>query len=793
MSNGAPTNTPKTPDPERLKKLLEKAGIKPVSYEQYAHPDFYTSLGMNGDAPQKDGKTSVLVIETLKEPGFPDIDRHGEYAATIANAYADRLSGKNISVIFAPTEAQMLGNMTLEEWDARQEAEKEGLPLPPIASNQSENIAKKRAVFANTDVVSISQGGNDRNMTYEGPQTKRAKNAWQGVNSIIAIAAGNNGGEEGKELSELLHDYRNYRMLPQDSTAINHFAHYSILVGAAAQGKNETPQLAEYSTHNGVTFVATPPAGDGKGNDTRYKFINTEVLEEYIQKSKESHYIPSHDIAQRVVAVKETREYTNIDGGYQNLGYLPKMLDRAAKELHELQPEGEKENETEIRARHQTGMEEYLFKMVKKEVAEEYQKDTEEKPTYITLPNNVPDDALLKKAVNQAVRTGSLESLKLDEWTHLAVDAAIDLHAEEYITNSKNDDNRIPGSFGHEVETWLVQKREKELREEYAKEIDTKGYSKNLSGTSFAAPIVAGQIAALKEKHPEAMNEDVLWALAATAKPVYEIEGGRQPALHYQENAAGLAYNDTHAGFGMTDFKAADALLQNTPTPPVATKEVESDGAYMSDNRVDGREYTVNIPESINATKVTLELQFHDVTDQKMKLQNGAGEVILVSPTGDEVMLGYLANKRYSAVSSNLFLNTDAKGDWKIRVPNGEFLDNAKITVQGIEPDARLARRPPEREPLRETDDINRMAEIYKPTQGAKSKYELSQEKREKEEAEKKEKEQTTPEMKAPDLEEAIKKAQNRTPASNASPLLNYDLAAPQTPPPSGANTTRSR
>ncbi|MGE0755279.1 MAG: hypothetical protein AB7L92_09000, partial [Alphaproteobacteria bacterium] len=54
------------------------------------------------------------------------------------------------------------------------------------------------------------------------------------------------------------------------------------------------------------------------------------------------------------------------------------------------------------------------------------------------------------------------------------------------------------------------------------------------------------------------------------------------------------------------------------------------------------------------------------------------------------------------------------KGQWQIVIPSGEFVDKARITVQGLEPDdVRMNRRPPQREPLRKGNDINRMTEMY--------------------------------------------------------------------------------
>lgn len=693
-------------DPDKLKQALKDAGIKTLEYTPYQHPRFAEQLGFKDKEPTEPSKVSVLVLEPEKSPVSEiDAERHGEYAAAITNAVADHLSGRNIEVIMADDYPEILGFESNEEFNTN--VGKMPSERPPLKSNLPENIAHKREVFASTDVVSVSYTTNDPDLAFGGEHTKIAKDAWQGIDTVIALSAGNEGDE-----SEIPHEYRtheNFRVLPQDMSSISQFAHYSFSVGAVTKDAQGEYVLTKYSSFNDPTFLAAPPDKNTEGMNVKYKFYDASKIDAVIKESAEMGISPNEQdaIVSRIKGPAKN-EYDSID----NISYIPGILDRSANEIHALQIDGKKEDVAVIRKRHADNLETYMLAEIRKELHESYEK--EKSSGFTDLPRELPSDDQLKSAVKNIIEKGSMDGAKLDVWSENKLDVHLPFIVGKYITPSIDSAEDIPATVGSEIRKAQLDQKLVESRKEFDKRIDAEGYSSNLRGTSFSAPVVAGQIAALKELHPKATNDDILWAMASTAKPVYTIEGIKDMVLSYHESASGLRYNDTHAGFGMTDFKAANDLLGKMNMPPAKTKEVVAESTRMIDNREEGREYTVNVPDGINTTKATVELQFSSHKDTSFDDKDGKGEVVLVSPKGDQILLNYTMHDRYAVASTNAFLNTQGEGTWRIRIPAAESLDNVRITLQGLEPDdVRMNRRPPEREPLREINNTSRMTQMY--------------------------------------------------------------------------------
>ncbi|MGE0754035.1 MAG: hypothetical protein AB7L92_02620, partial [Alphaproteobacteria bacterium] len=347
---GIPSQNPQDQqDPEKLKQALKDAEVPVRDYEQFQHPQFNEALGFSKPAPTEPGKISVMVIEPSENVIIPKTVRHGEYAAALVNSTADHLSGRNIDVVYADTNPQISGFETPEETKNNFGVVK--ADKVPNSSLDPDVIAKRRAIYAQADVASVSYGTHDDELAYDNGHTRQVKDAWQGINTAISIAAGNDADESG-----LPHEYRsfnNYRVLPQDRSGLEHFAHYSMRVGAVEKNdKTGVYNIASYSSFNNPTFLAPTPTHNEAGVDVRYKFYDPERQTQSI--TEEAKKFPDDELIEKKVNAvigDAGSDPGNIDFA-DGIVHLPAILNRAAEQMQALQPEGEKTDLAELRAQH---------------------------------------------------------------------------------------------------------------------------------------------------------------------------------------------------------------------------------------------------------------------------------------------------------------------------------------------------------------------------------------------------------------------------------------------------------
>jgi subtilisin family serine protease len=215
-------------------------------------------------------------------------------------------------------------------------------------------------------------------------------------------------------------------------------------------------------------------------------------------------------------------------------------------------------------------------------------------------------------------------------------------------------------------------------------------YTATMTGTSSAAPMVAGVVALMLEANPNLTYRDVAHILAVTARKVDPTFAGVNATLvgarrtleaGWVTNAAGYSFSNRY-GFGAVDAGAAVAMArtfsgylparQFVQTTPVVESTAQSITAA-------GREATFQVSNSVTKTErafvivnITNRTYLNSENDEKSSAT--CTQIELVSPAGTRSILLNAANgfSNYRLenvlLSSNAFYGENPNGTWRLQV-----------------------------------------------------------------------------------------------------------------------------
>jgi len=236
------------------------------------------------------------------------------------------------------------------------------------------------------------------------------------------------------------------------------------------------------------------------------------------------------------------------------------------------------------------------------------------------------------------------------------------------------------------------------------------------AGTSYAAPIVTGAIAVLKEVNPSLSWRDFKHILASTASridvnasqdnhPNSENLTGHKYQQEWIQNNAGYFFHPWY-GFGLLDLTAAVMMAQN---PNFNLYELKS-----TDNFLDEPSYTSNsnlnlsIPNNSLGTSNTINVDSHDlviehvlITVDVTHLSPSDIGIELYSPEGTMTKVmninSHIAGTNLDSVKFglNAFYGERSQGDWTIKIVDGKAgvngtLNNWSISILGNKGDPSL-------------------------------------------------------------------------------------------------------
>lgn len=201
-------------------------------------------------------------------------------------------------------------------------------------------------------------------------------------------------------------------------------------------------------------------------------------------------------------------------------------------------------------------------------------------------------------------------------------------------------------------------------------------YTRNFSGTSASAPMVAGVAALVLEANPNLGWRDVRAVLAKSAS--------KNDASHvdWVRNGAGLFVNHSY-GFGVVDAVAAIELAkqwQNYPVEKVleVSKEVNQ---HIPDNDSSGIQSTITTGEdmTIEFVEVYVDASAHErLGDLEITLRSPAGSISRLAEYHHEAFAGYFRYKNWR-FGSMRHLEESGKGDWILEVKDRQGGKSANL------------------------------------------------------------------------------------------------------------------
>jgi subtilisin-like proprotein convertase family protein len=237
-------------------------------------------------------------------------------------------------------------------------------------------------------------------------------------------------------------------------------------------------------------------------------------------------------------------------------------------------------------------------------------------------------------------------------------------------------------------------------------------YFSNIDGTSFAAPVVTGVVALMKEANPDLNWRAVKHILASTARIVDEDFSQPDhpitpllnlPGHDYQqewvENAAGFPFHPWY-GFGLVDATEAVNMARTYDMSEVPegkiTNDINGDFIYASGNvnlpipdySSVGAESTIDVTNHnllIEHVQVKVNIEHAFVQDLGIELISPAGTAHRLMNINSGITGSNLEDVYFGA---NGFFGERTKGEWTIRVVDGFIteagtLQNWSITFFG--------------------------------------------------------------------------------------------------------------
>lgn len=225
--------------------------------------------------------------------------------------------------------------------------------------------------------------------------------------------------------------------------------------------------------------------------------------------------------------------------------------------------------------------------------------------------------------------------------------------------------------------------------------------TEDAQGTSFAAPIVAGAIAVIKDACIGCKRRDIKHALAKTARKIhanvgnYSHPGGANLTGHVYEqgwitNAAGFNFHNWY-GFGQLDVTAAIQYIKNSPQNLYKEKytEIPGGGSFYSSGTVSlsipdasatGRTSTINVNRHklwIEHVQVRVNITHPSPKDLGIELTSPSGTVSKLMNINSNIVGSNMIDV---TLGSNAFYGENSLGNWTIKVIDGASGSTGTIT-----------------------------------------------------------------------------------------------------------------
>jgi subtilisin-like proprotein convertase family protein len=225
------------------------------------------------------------------------------------------------------------------------------------------------------------------------------------------------------------------------------------------------------------------------------------------------------------------------------------------------------------------------------------------------------------------------------------------------------------------------------------------------TGTSYAAPIVTGAIAVLREVNPDLSWRDIKHILAetavkidptasATTHPTGANLGGHTYQQGWVTNAASYSFHPWY-GLGQINLSAAKALAENPDFDlfQLKTTDTMTDALSYStgtvnlgipDNSSVGRSSSINVSAHhlvIEHVQVSVNITHPFPGDLGLELTSPSGTTTKLMNINNNMLGTNLANVLFGA---NGFYGERSRGNWTLKVIDGAALDTGTLVSWSI-------------------------------------------------------------------------------------------------------------
>lgn len=237
-------------------------------------------------------------------------------------------------------------------------------------------------------------------------------------------------------------------------------------------------------------------------------------------------------------------------------------------------------------------------------------------------------------------------------------------------------------------------------------------YVQDFSGTSAAAPIVSGVVAAMIGVNSGLTWRDVKHILASTAQkidalssakivnPTFDFDNGRFITLTnskmdghtysqgWTTNSAGYSFHNYY-GFGQVDMDAAVSMAKNysagtwgvlNETDPDFTSSISSVNAVIPDNDKAGLTDSIAVAQTytIESVQIRVNITHARPGDLGIELTSPSGTKSIILNINNSLLIGlagvnpdWIDNHTNAVFLSNAFYGESANGNWSIKIIDG--------------------------------------------------------------------------------------------------------------------------
>ena len=227
----------------------------------------------------------------------------------------------------------------------------------------------------------------------------------------------------------------------------------------------------------------------------------------------------------------------------------------------------------------------------------------------------------------------------------------------------------------------------------------------DLDGTSFTAPNVGGQAAALRKMYPQLDKIDVMVAALLAARdydlPTYQAPDGshQKPVRLTYQYHKGLWFDAECAGYGLetperfTQNMADMAAIQKK-NPSSATQPAYLTGITMLPSKPGV--YRVHVDAQDTAVRVHMLATFEDIFNKYYdKMPSAPRTVTLISPEGTRIKIRPGADTEldqkqvwhnYAVGTTTGFLGDATAGNWQVVVSPKYHMQTLTLSIDAVKP-----------------------------------------------------------------------------------------------------------